>query len=174
MNHSGNKPVLRLALCLGLVLAMPAFAKETGALRQAADLMAAPYSDAKVLGRVAENTRVEILERRGAWLHINAASKKGWVKLHQVRAGEGPEKKSGQGLTALKNVAQTGRSGSTGIVATTGIRGLSAEELKSAKPNPAAVQAMDTLAANETAAREQAQAAGLKERTVPALPRPQP
>jgi len=93
MNHSGNKPVLRLALCLGLVLAMPAFAKETGALRQAADLMAAPYSDAKVLGRVAENTRVEILERRGAWLHINAASKKGWVKLHQVRAGEGPEKK---------------------------------------------------------------------------------
>jgi len=89
-----------------------------------------------------------------------------------VRLGEGTQaKKSGGGLAVLKSVGQTGRSGSTGIVATTGIRGLSAEELKAAKPNPQAVEAMEVSRANEASARTFAGSAKLKEQTVPFLSR---
>lgn len=148
--------------------------RETGTTRTAVDLKATPHSDAKGAGQLAANTTVNILERRGGWLRISAASKTGWAKLHQVRVGEGPEaKKSGEGLAILKNVGQTGRSGSQGIVATTGIRGMSAEELKNAKPDPAAVTAIERYRVNASQAREYAKAAGLKEANVPALPKPE-
>ena len=148
--------------------------RETGATRTSVDLKATPHSDAKAAGQLAANTTVDILERRGGWLRISGAGKSGWAKLHQVRVGEGPEaKKSGEGLAILKNVGQTGRSGSTGIVATTGIRGMSAEELKNAKPDPAAVQTVERYRANANQAREYAKAAGLKEANVPALPKPE-
>jgi hypothetical protein len=148
--------------------------KETGATRAAVTLMATPHSDAKPAGQLAANTTVDILERRGGWLHLSAKDTTGWAKLHQVRVGEGAEvTKSGEGLAILKNVGETGRSGSTGIVATTGIRGMSAEELKNAKPDPAAVKAIERYRVTASQAREYAMAAGLKEASVPALPKPE-
>jgi hypothetical protein len=144
--------------------------RETGTTRVDVELMAAPYRDSKTAGKLPSNTAVDVLERRGGWLRISAQGKSGWARLHQVRAGEGPEaKNTGGGLTALKNVSQTGRSGSQGIVATTGIRGLSAEELKSAKPNPKAVESMEASRASDTTARDFARSAGLKEKDVPFL-----
>ncbi len=148
--------------------------RETGTTRTAVDLMATPYRDAKPAGQLPANTTVDILERRGGWLRISAQGKTGWAKLHQVRAGEGPSaKKSGEGLAILKNVGQTGRSGSQGIVATTGIRGMSAEELKNAKPDPAAVKTIERYRVNANQARDYAKAAGLKEADVPSLPKPE-
>jgi hypothetical protein len=162
--------VLSLSLVLSFMLPGVAQAKEIGTTRSAVTLMAGPYSDAKQAGQFPSNTTVTILERRGGWLRITAKGKTGWARLHQVRAGEGAEaKQSGSGITALKNVAQTGRSGSQGIVATTGIRGLSAEELTSAKPNPQAVESMEASRASETVARNFARSAGLKEKDVPFL-----
>ncbi len=148
--------------------------RETGTTRSAVDLMATPYRDAKPAGQLPANTAVDILERQGGWMRISAKGKTGWAKLHQVRMGEGPEatKRSG-GLAALKNVGQTGRSGSQGIVATTGIRGMSAEELKNAKPDLAAVKKVDAYSVTAGQAREYAKAAGLKESSVPALPKPE-
>jgi hypothetical protein len=148
--------------------------REAGATRATVNLMATPHSDAKPAGQLAANTAVNILERRGGWLRISAAGKSGWAKLHQVRVGEGPEaKSSGDGLAILKNVGETGRSGSTGIVATTGIRGLSAEELTNAKPDPTAVKAIERYRVTAGQAREYAKAAGLKEAIVPTLPKPE-
>jgi hypothetical protein len=164
------KRLIILAFTLGLAVTGVAHAKETGTTRSAVDLMATPYRDAKPAGQLPANTTVDILERRGGWLRISAQGKTGWARLHQVRAGEGPEaKKSGEGLAMLKNVGKTGRSGSQGIVATTGIRGLSAEELKSAKPNPKAVESMEASRASDTTARDFARSAGLKEKDVPFL-----
>jgi len=156
-----------VAACM--LLAIPAHAREAGTTRYAVDLMAAPYRDAKLASKLPENTRVEVLGRRGGWINITSKGQSGWVRLHQVRLGEGPEKKGSSGLSALWNVGQTGRSGSQGIVATTGVRGLSAEELKTAKPNPGAVAAMDSHKASETTARDYAHSAGLKENSVPYL-----
>lgn len=148
--------------------------RETGATRAAVTLMATPHSDAKPAGQLAANTTVDILERRGGWLRISAKGASGWARLHQVRVGEGPEaKSSGEGLAILKNVGETGRSGSTGIVATTGIRGMSAEELTNAKPDPDAVKAIERYRVTTSQAREYAKSAGLKEASVPALPKPE-
>jgi hypothetical protein len=148
--------------------------RESGTTRAAVTLMATPHSDAKPAGQLAANTAVDILERRGGWLRVSAKGTSGWAKLHQVRVGEGPQAtKSGEGLAILKNVGETGRSGSTGIVATTGIRGMSAEELKNAKPDPAAVKAIERYRVTATQAREYAKSAGLKEAIVPALPKPE-
>ncbi|HSW53071.1 MAG TPA: SH3 domain-containing protein, partial [Sulfuricaulis sp.] len=148
--------------------------RESGSTRAAVTLMATPHSDARPAGQLAANTTVDILERRGGWLRIAAKGAGGWAKLHQVRVGEGPQAtSSGAGLAILKNVGETGRSGSTGIVATTGIRGMSAEELTSAKPDPAAVKAIERYRVTASQAREYARAAGLKEASVPALPKPE-
>jgi hypothetical protein len=148
--------------------------KESGSTRSVVDLMAKPYRDAKLTGQLPANTAVDIHERQGGWMRISAKGKTGWAKLHQIRVGEGPEaKKSGEGLAVLKNVGQTGRSGSQGIVATTGIRGMSAEELKRAKPDPAAVKTVDGYRITTSQAREYAKAAGLKESIVPVLPKPE-
>ncbi|HEY5682511.1 MAG TPA: SH3 domain-containing protein [Sulfuricaulis sp.] len=146
--------------------------KETGTTRSAVELMTTPYRDAKSAGQLPVNTRVDVLERRGGWLKISAQGKTGWAKLHQVRAGVGPEgRTSGEGLAILKNVGQTGRSGSQGIVATTGIRGMSAEELNNANPDPAAVKKLESYSVTANQARDYAKAAGLKEKNVPPLPK---
>ena len=145
-------------------------AGETGSTRTTVNLMAGPYSDAKPAGQLPPNTSVQILERRGGWMRISGKGKTGWAKLFQVRTGTGPEaQKSGEGLAVLRNIGETGRSGSQGIVATTGIRGLSAEDLKTAKPNPQAVAAMDAYRASDSTARQNAQSVGLKEKNIPFL-----
>src|SRR5690349_607620 len=126
------KAVSRLIGILLALLAGGALAKEVGTVRADVTLMAAPYSDAKAAGNLGANTRVDVLERKGAWLNIATADKKGWVKLYQVRIGEGPEKQGSSGVREALSVGQTGRSGSSGIVATTGIRGMSADQLKNA------------------------------------------
>ncbi len=145
-------------------------ARETGTTRMAVDLMATPYRDAKKAGQLPANTPVQIHERRGGWMKISGKGKTGWAQLYQVRTGEGAQStKSGEGLAMLKSIGKTGRSGSQGIVATTGIRGLSAEDLKTAKPNPKAVESMEASRASDSTARQFARSAGLKEKDVPFL-----
>jgi hypothetical protein len=167
------KKLLMLSAMIVAVFAASAVAKEVGTLRADVDLKAAPYSDAKTAGNVPAGTRVDVLERRGAWLRVTTADKNGWVRLYQVRLGEGPEQKGSSGLGALWNVGQTGRSGTQGIVATTGIRGMSAEQLKNAKPNPKEVEKLERYGANEAQARDEARAVGLKEKDVAFLPKPE-
>lgn len=159
-------------LALGLLTAATVTAAEEGGqLRQATDLMTAPYRDATVVVQLPANTRVQIVERRGAWLRVSHGPQSGWVRLHQVRLGEGGETKaSGEGGRMLWSLKETGRSGATGIVATTGIRGMSAEELKNAKPDRQGVSQIENFRASSDAARSYAQAAGLKEQKVPFLP----
>jgi len=168
-----KKPFLLSALLAMALFTTGAVAKDVGTIRADAPLMAAPYSDAKRAGSLSANARVDVLERRGAWVHVSAADKNGWVKLYQVRIGEGPEKQGSSGLSQLWNVGQTGRSGTQGIVATTGIRGMSAEKLKEAKPNPNEVEKLDHYSATDAQARELAHGGGLKDQEVGYLPKPE-
>lgn len=163
----------RYLLFLLALFAPATFAKEPGTLRQSAEVMSAPYSDAKRVGQLAAKARVTVLERRGAWLRVSDDKLNGWVRLYQVHIGAGPQSaKSGDDLKMLWSVKETGRSGATGIVATTGVRGMSAEELKNAKPDPQGVKQLDRYQASDEAARKQAAAAGLKEQNVSYLPKP--
>jgi hypothetical protein len=155
---------------LAALLAAAALANETGSTRVDAPLMAAPYRDAKQAGDLTANTRVEVRERRGAWIRVAAADKDGWLRLHQVRLGEGEAKQGSSGFFALWNLGTTGRSGTQGIVATTGIRGMSADQLKDAKPNPEQEQKLNQYRASDEQARQLAAAGDLKEKAVAALP----
>ena len=167
--------IRRLLIGAGLatLLVAAALAKETGSTRVDAPLMAAPYRDAKQAGDLAAHTRVEVLERRGAWVRVTAAEKDGWLRLHQVRLGEGEAKQGSSGFFALWNIGTTGRSGTQGIVATTGIRGMSADQIKDAKPDPEQEQKLNQYRATDAQAREHASAGGLEEKTVAALPVPE-
>jgi hypothetical protein len=165
------KIIRNILMFTGLLAVTMVVAAESGQLRQAASLMASPYSDANVVVRLPANTPVQIVERRGAWLRVSSGAQSGWVRLHHVRLGEGGDTKtSGEGTRMLWSLKETGRSGATGIVATTGIRGMSAEELKNAKPDRQSVKQMDSFSASGDAARTYAKAAGLKEQKVPFLP----
>lgn len=152
-----------LLILLGFA-AVTALAAEKGVMRYSADLMAAPFRDARVVSSLKEKQRLVVTERRGAWLSITTedGKLKGWVRLHQVSVGDGT-------ITYVRN---TGRSGSSGLVATTGIRGLQAGQLKDAKPNEAELQKLNSYRVNDAQARAHAQERGLKDTQVSELPNP--
>jgi hypothetical protein len=72
-------------------------------------------------------------------------------------------------LGALFNVATTGNSGST---VTTGVRGLSEEKLKNARPNPEALKVMQGFAVSKQDASAFAKAGKLKSQHMDYLPPP--
>jgi len=164
--HSGIMNANRLLLLAGLLLGVTTLvqAAQSGIVRDTADLRAAPYRDAKLVSRVPKQTKVGIIRRRGGWLKVDVGDHgQGWVRLNQVRVGSSPEQKKSSflGLSTLWRSMTTGRSSSTGLVATTGIRGISAEDLKGAKPDPAALASLDAFAISGSDASSHAANGGL-------------
>ena len=153
------KPIL-FALCLGMLSATVAQAGEIAYTVRATELKAKPFADAETLLKLNEHGKVEIVSRQASWMQVKTGETTGWVKMLSLRLGSGEaQKKSGDGgLGALFNVAATGSSGST---VTTGVRGLSEENLKNARPNPQELEVMQNYAASEQDAIDFAKAGKL-------------
>ncbi len=136
-----------IALCL-LLGCMPAvLAGELAYTIRPTELKDKPYSDAQTLTTLPPRSQVEVLARQSSWTQVKSPSFKGWVKMLSLRLeSSGQNKRGDNGLSALFNVASTGRSSST---VTTGIRGLSEEQLKNTKPNPQALQAAKRYAVSK-------------------------
>jgi len=136
---------------LALLLALPLLAAaEPATLMRATELKQEPATDAATLARLPENAAVEALERKGGWTRIKAGAAEGWVRMLSLRfGGPGEAKKGDSGVTQLFNVARTGTSGTQ---VTTGARGLDADQLANAQPNPAELAKMDGFAASAEAA----------------------
>lgn len=134
-----------------LLLALPLLAAaEPATLIRATELKQEPATDAATLAKLPENATVEALERKGGWTRIRAGAAEGWVRMLALRfGGPGEAKKGDSGVTQLFNVARTGTSGTQ---VTTGARGLDADQLTNAQPNPAELAKMDGFAANAAAA----------------------
>jgi hypothetical protein len=134
-----------------LLLAVPLLAAaEPATLLRATDLKQEPATDAATVARLPENAAVEALERKGGWTRIKAGAAEGWVRMLSLRfGGPGEAKKGDSGLTQLFNVARTGTSGTQ---VTTGARGLDADQLANAQPNPAELARMAGFAADAEAA----------------------
>ena len=79
------------------------------------------------------------------------------------------QRRGDTGLGALFNVAATGSSGGT---VTTGVRGLSEEKLKNAKPNPQALQAAKAYASSKGEAQHFADEGGLHPQSLEYLAAP--
>lgn len=124
-----------LALCVSLHAGMAWAADEAGMMSKSDALRAEPYVDAKSLKTLAAGEKLEILGRQGGWYKIRSGKVNGWVRMLSVRKGGAQKGGAASGLLALAS----GRGATGKVVATTGVRGLNEEELKSAVFNEAEV-----------------------------------
>jgi hypothetical protein len=138
-------------------LALPANAGQTGTVTRQADLRSTPFADARTLQVLRQGTSVEVLKRSGGWYQVKVPNADGWIRMWLLRFS------SDAGASARDvELIKSGRAGSTYTTATTGVRGLSEEELANAQPDPAAVQFLEQLAVAPADARAFAQQGSLQ------------
>lgn len=161
----------RFAACLLVLLigaAVPAFAAESATTVRAVELKQAPAPDAESLGQLPAQTPVDILQRQGGWSLVKSGDQRGWVRLLSLKlnaqGGAQVSEESGGFLASLFGFGR--RNAASGASATTGIRGLSEEELKNANPNPGEVAKLDHYQASQREARSYAQQHHLQSREV--------
>jgi Bacterial SH3 domain len=146
-----------------------AWADEAGTAIKADELKAAPFRDAKVVGRLASGDKLDILKQQGGWYQVKSAKGSGWVHMLSVRRGEARKGGEVAGLAALA----AGRAGTGKVVATTGVRGLNEEDLKAAKFDEAQIKKMEANTVSKDAARTFAAQAALKSVKLDYLPKPE-
>jgi hypothetical protein len=136
------------ALALAWLLPSSALGAEAGTALKPAEIKLAPYHDAKPAGSLAKGDKVEILKRQGGWYQIKSAKSSGWVRMLAIRRGEA--RKRSIDTDRIVGLA-SGRAGTGKVVATTGIRGLTEEELKQAKYNEAELKKVESFTTTEDA-----------------------
>jgi hypothetical protein len=138
---------------------------EAATVVRATELRRAPATDAESAGALAENARVEALERQGGWTRVRAAGgAEGWVRMLALRyEGTGAARQGDSGITQAINVARTGTSGTQ---VTTGVRGLDADQVANAKPNTAELKKLERYTASRDAAATFAERGQLRARQV--------
>lgn len=147
---------------LPLLLASSLAAAESGSLIKDSDLRAKPFSDAAVTSSLKAKTSISLDARQGAWAHIKTLDgKEGWVRLLNIRTGNGQKGSSGVG--ALASLFKTGSSGST---VSTGAKGISEEDLSHAQPNKAEAAKLGKYASSSNDAKQSAKQAKLASQTV--------
>jgi hypothetical protein len=157
------------AVLVLFLLAAGTAAGEAGTVLKAEGLMAEPFRDAKAVGSLSAGDGVEILKKQGGWFQVKSAKGTGWVHMLSVRRGEA--RKSSVDASGLLGLA-SGRAGTGHVVATTGIRGLSEEDLKAAKYNEAELKKAESFGVTRAEAGRFAAEAKLVARKVGYLPAP--
>jgi hypothetical protein len=152
-----------------LLVAGAAIAGEAGTVLKTDSLMAEPFRDAKTVGSLSAGDRVEILKMQSGWFQVKSAKRSGWVRILSVRRGEA--RKGSIDAAGLLGLA-SGRAGTGHVVATTGIRGLSEENLKAAKYNAAELKKAESYGVTQAEARKFAAEGKLVARKVEYLPDP--
>jgi Bacterial SH3 domain len=149
------KKHLTLLILYALASPMLAFAGDAGIALKTDSIRAEPFTDAKTVGNINKNDAVDILSKKGAWLQIKSKNGNGWVRILSVKRGAAAS--SGSSIADVAN----GRTGTGKVVSTTGIRGLSAEELKAAKFNEAEMKKMESHVLSPTDGQSFASAGSL-------------
>ena len=162
------KYTLKALLLIALASPILALGLETGTAIKLDNLRAEPFADAKTIGSLNKNDSVEILGKKGAWLQVKSKKNTGWVRLLSVKRGGASSSGS-----AISDIA-SGRTGTGKVVSTTGIRGLSAEELKAAKFNEDEMKKMESYAVSEGDGQKFAGAGGLNATSMSYLKGAQP
>lgn len=158
----------KVAVPVFLFLCMqPAFAVETGTALKADAIKKEPFSDAQTIATLAAGDKVSILKKNGGWLNVKSTKGNGWVRMLSIRRGDA---KKDKGLVAGVMGLASGRAGTGKVVATTGIRGLSEEELKSAKFDAGELEFAESFATTRADAQKFANQGKLKPRSYDYLP----
>jgi hypothetical protein len=134
-----------LAFLLAL-LPLAALSQEQAFTNRSTELKDRGSNESRTVTTLAENTAVKIVARGGGWTQIEAGGQRGWVRVFHLRfptTVDSTQSSSGGGLSSLTSALGFGRQKSqTATIATTGIRGLSPEDLKNANPDPEALRRM--------------------------------
>ncbi|HXS51058.1 MAG TPA: hypothetical protein VN782_00885 [Usitatibacter sp.] len=154
-----------LAILLLAALAWVARADEQAFTNRATDLKERAAPDSATLASLPDNTSVKVIARGGGWTHVEAAGKSGWVNVFHLRFPATVEgsSSSGSGLASLGSALGFGARTDQARLATTGIRGLSTEDVKNANPDPEALARMQSYRADKPAAQRFAREAKLAE-----------
>lgn len=152
------KKLSLILLCASsLALAAP------GSVTRATDLKDKPFLDAATVARLPAGSAVDIQQRQGAWAQVRSADgRTGWVKILNLRSGA----TSGSALGGVNQALNVARTGSSGNTVTTGVKGLSAEQIRNATPNPQEVERMKTYAVTSAQAQQFARNSRLNARSV--------
>jgi hypothetical protein len=167
------RAIWALALGLGALVA-PVHAQEAS-IKRATELRESPGDKAASLGALPEQSAVvRTGERQGSWVKVRTSQgKSGWVHMFDLGAQPASASGSSSAASGLRGLGGLFGGGSTTTAtATVGIRGLSAEDIANAQPNPAAVGQAEKMRLDAEQARQFAGAAALRQRSVEPLPEP--
>jgi len=169
---NSNKKLLWLiaGLLVSASNATPIHAGELGTVIRADSLKSESSGTATSTDKMNPGDQVEIIDRQGAWFKVKLRQATGWVRLLSVKRGEAT--KSGSATDVLK--LATGQAGTGQITAVAGIRGLSEEELKTAKFNAQELNLLKSNSVSPEKAQQFALAADLQARQLEYLPAPTP
>jgi len=158
----------RFWILLVLVLPLLTYAGEAAQILIKTDLKQEPFADAQTIATLDASTAVEVIKRQGGWMQVKPTTgAEGWVKMTSIKiGGPGAAAKGDTGLSSLWNAASQGRSDNTGVTVATGVRGLSPEDMKNAKPDPEEVKKLDSYAASKSQAQSSASKAKLASQKV--------
>lgn len=178
--HQAPVSFTRLVLLTACLVAWAAQAQTAQTLTVKRDTEVRKQPDASaesVMPIAASSTVLHHGERQGAWMRIKAdTGKQGWMRLFDLSAATTAASNSGGGGggagNVLRGVGSLLAPGSSKPVTTStlGVRGLDANDLAAAQPNPAAVTQGERLRTSEAQAKQFAQRSGLTPRQVAELP----
>ncbi len=158
---NGARGIL-VAYAVGMLLAGgSAVGAEGGSARRASELKQSPFRDAATIGTLASGDKVDILKKQGGWYMVKSGRSNGWVHMLSIQRRQPRKGGDVAGLAALVS----GRAGTGRVVSTTGIRGLSEEELKLAKYDADELRKLEAYAVTRVDAQNFARQGRLKARS---------
>lgn len=158
---------MRSRIVFFVVLILPfssfnlAIAADSGYMVRDSSLRLTPNNDARVMHTVKAGKSIKVLKRKGGWYQVELSKDKtGWVRMTSLRLGSSKKKKGDAGLFSAFKFFSKGKSDT--VVASTGVRGLDADDFINAKPDHKAVERLNKYAVNNNIAKEFAHAGKLK------------
>ena len=161
-----------ITLLIGLILSISAYA-DVWSVRDTQVRKNPSFSSKKILS-VKKGEQLNKLKRKGGWVYVQSGNAKGWLRSYELRNSKvqfsvSTAKPSLSGTIeglSRSTASLFGNKASTttqkSVVATLGVRGLSEDELKNAKPNYSALDALAGYQANKQKAQALAAAVALK------------
>lgn len=147
------------------LLSCSAVAKDEAFAVRTTDVKEQPFSDAKTLSRLSENSKIEVLTRKGSWMQVSALGVNGWVKMLSLRfENRGPTPANDN--SALKSVFNLATTGSSGSTVTTATRSLDEKKFTKTNANPQALANMRAFAVSKADAQKFAKLEKLNEQTL--------
>ncbi|MEM7207149.1 MAG: SH3 domain-containing protein [Pseudomonadota bacterium] len=163
---------------LCFAIAIPAFASDATIVRKSR-LFETPSFTGEIVTELPIGTEVTSTERKGGWarIQVKEGTDRGWIRAYTMRSGVSGEQvkqatvttnSSSGGLAgigrSLANLFGTSnRNENEGNLTTTvGVRGLSAEQIESAKPDSKAAEKMISYQVTPKQSKSFAKKAGLK------------